>query len=53
MPSQTKAYESPTWKDYVATNQAFADTIVENYREGDLSKCTHGLGCELLADCIS
>lgn len=36
--SQTKAYESPTWKDYVATNQAFANKIVENYQDGDLGK---------------
>ncbi|KAG0051625.1 hypothetical protein BGZ83_003502 [Gryganskiella cystojenkinii] len=32
---RSKGYEDGSWKHYVAVNRAFADTIVENYREGD------------------
>ncbi|KAF9580263.1 hypothetical protein BGW38_003163, partial [Lunasporangiospora selenospora] len=30
-----KGYEDRSWKHYVAVNRAFADTIIENYVEGD------------------
>ncbi|KAG0010624.1 hypothetical protein BGZ80_001307 [Entomortierella chlamydospora] len=30
-----KGYEDRSWKHYVAVNKAFADTIVENYMQGD------------------
>ncbi|KAF9437804.1 hypothetical protein BGZ76_011046 [Entomortierella beljakovae] len=32
---RSKGYEDGSWKHYVAVNKAFADTIVENYVEGD------------------
>ncbi|KAF9581007.1 hypothetical protein BGW38_002132, partial [Lunasporangiospora selenospora] len=32
---RSKGYEDGSWKHYVAVNQAFADTIIENYRQGD------------------
>ncbi|KAG0086829.1 hypothetical protein BGZ93_007155 [Podila epicladia] len=32
---RSKGYEDGSWKHYVAVNRAFADTIVENYIEGD------------------
>ncbi|KAF9195349.1 hypothetical protein BGZ50_004725 [Haplosporangium sp. Z 11] len=32
---RSKGYEDGAWKHYVAVNRAFADTIVENYMEGD------------------
>ncbi|KAF9315711.1 hypothetical protein BG003_002709 [Podila horticola] len=32
---RSKRYEDGSWKHYVAVNRAFADTIVENYTEGD------------------
>ncbi|KAF9962765.1 hypothetical protein BGZ65_008050 [Modicella reniformis] len=32
---RSKTYEDGSWKHYVAVNRAFADTIVENYRQGD------------------
>lgn len=35
---KSKAYESPSWKDYKAMNQAFADRIVSIYKKGDVSK---------------
>ena len=31
-------YESASFKQYVAVNQRFADVIVANYREGDMSQ---------------
>lgn len=31
-------YESASYKQYVAVNQRFADVIVSNYREGDISE---------------
>lgn len=31
-------YESASFKQYVAVNQAFADLIAANYQEGDISK---------------
>ena len=33
---KSKAYESPSWTDYRAMNQAFADKIVSIYKPGDL-----------------
>jgi trehalose 6-phosphate synthase/phosphatase len=30
--------EKQFWADYVAVNQQFADTIVANYQQGDISK---------------
>lgn len=33
---KSKAYESPSWLDYKAMNQAIADKIVAMYRPGDL-----------------
>lgn len=36
---KTKAfYESASWAQYVAVNQKFADAIVANYEEGDISE---------------
>ncbi|KAF9917331.1 hypothetical protein FBU30_000800 [Linnemannia zychae] len=32
---RSKGYQEGSWKQYVAVNRAFADTIVENYRQGD------------------
>ncbi|KAG0231359.1 hypothetical protein BGW41_002225 [Actinomortierella wolfii] len=32
---RSKTYEDGAWKHYVAVNRAFADTIVENYMQGD------------------
>ncbi|KAG0239206.1 hypothetical protein BGX31_002981 [Mortierella sp. GBA43] len=32
---RSKTYEDGSWKHYVAVNRAFAETIVENYRQGD------------------
>jgi trehalose 6-phosphate synthase/phosphatase len=34
-------YESASYKQYVAVNQRFADTIIDNYREGDISERSH------------
>lgn len=31
-------YESASYKQYVAVNQRFADTIIANYQEGDISE---------------
>jgi len=31
-------YESASFKQYVAVNQRFADAIIANYQEGDISK---------------
>ena len=31
-------YESAAWDQYVAVNQKFADAIVQNYEEGDISE---------------
>ena len=36
-PKTKSFYESASWAQYVAVNQKFADTIVENYEEGDIS----------------
>jgi len=30
-------YESASFKQYVAVNQRFADVIIANYQEGDIS----------------
>lgn len=30
--------EKQNWRDYVAVNQQFANTIVAHYRQGDISK---------------
>lgn len=35
---KSKAYESPSWLDYKAMNQAIADKIVAIYKPGDLSE---------------
>ncbi|KAK6334100.1 hypothetical protein TWF696_002602 [Orbilia brochopaga] len=32
---KSKAYEDHSWIYYVALNQAFADTIIKNYKKGD------------------
>ncbi|KAF9364013.1 hypothetical protein BGX34_002776 [Mortierella sp. NVP85] len=32
---RSKTYEDGSWKHYVAVNRAFADAIVETYRQGD------------------
>ncbi|KAF9170844.1 hypothetical protein BGX21_008730 [Mortierella sp. AD011] len=32
---RNKSYEDGSWKHYVAVNRAFADAIVENYRQND------------------
>ncbi|KAK3844161.1 MAG: glycosyltransferase family 20-domain-containing protein [Linnemannia gamsii] len=32
---RSKGYQEGSWKHYVAVNRAFADTIVESYRQGD------------------
>jgi hypothetical protein len=31
--------EKKNWDDYVFVNQQFADTIVEQYRPGDVGEC--------------
>lgn len=33
---KSKAYEDHSWKYYVKINQAFADTIVKNWKKGDV-----------------
>ncbi|KAF9338243.1 hypothetical protein BG006_007728 [Podila minutissima] len=35
---RSKGYEDGSWKHYVAVNRAFADTIVENYMQGDTTR---------------
>ncbi|KAI9323686.1 glycosyltransferase family 20-domain-containing protein [Dichotomocladium elegans] len=35
---QNMMYQEHTWKAYQSLNQRFADVIVENYQEGDISK---------------
>lgn len=35
---KSKAYESPSWLDYKAMNQAIADKIISIYKPGDLSE---------------
>lgn len=37
-PKSKSFYESETWADYCAVNQKFADAIIANYEEGDISK---------------
>jgi trehalose-6-phosphate synthase len=37
-PKSKVFYESDAFKQYVAVNQRFADAIVANYREGDISQ---------------
>jgi trehalose-6-phosphate synthase len=37
-PKTKMFYESASYKQYVAVNQRFADAIISNYREGDISK---------------
>ncbi|KAF8979752.1 hypothetical protein BGZ46_005093 [Entomortierella lignicola] len=32
---RSKGYEDGSWKHYVAVNRAFADSIIENYRQND------------------
>lgn len=36
-PKTKMFYESASYKQYVAVNQRFADAIIENYQEGDIS----------------
>jgi trehalose 6-phosphate synthase/phosphatase len=37
-PKTKMFYESASYKQYVAVNQRFADVIISNYREGDISE---------------
>jgi hypothetical protein len=37
-PKSKLFYESAAFKQYVAVNQRFADVIIENYEEGDISR---------------
>lgn len=37
-PKTKMFYESASYQQYVSVNQRFADTIVKNYQEGDISK---------------
>jgi trehalose 6-phosphate synthase/phosphatase len=30
--------EKKNWDDYVAVNQQFADTVIDRYQQGDISK---------------
>jgi hypothetical protein len=34
-----KVDELAFWKDYVKVNEIFAKKVIENYEEGDISKC--------------
>ncbi len=38
-PKTKSFYESSSYKQYVLVNQRFADTIVANYQDGDISAC--------------
>ena len=38
-PKTKSFYESETFAQYTAVNQKFADAIVANYEEGDISTC--------------
>jgi trehalose 6-phosphate synthase/phosphatase len=38
-PKTKMFYESASFKQYVAVNQRFADTIAANYQDGDISTC--------------
>ena len=38
-PKTKSFYESETFAQYCAVNQKFADAIVANYEEGDISEC--------------
>jgi len=42
-PKTKTFYESSSYKQYVSVNQRFADTIVANYQEGDISTFVHSL----------
>jgi trehalose 6-phosphate synthase complex regulatory subunit len=42
-PKTKTFYESSSYKQYVSVNQRFADTIVANYQEGDISMFVHSL----------
>lgn len=44
-PKTKSFYESSSYKQYVSVNQRFADTIVANYQEGDISSSTFDLFC--------
>ncbi len=39
-PKTKSFYESESWHQYVAVNQKFADTIIANYQEDDISACS-------------
>ena len=36
-PKTKSFYESESWTQYQSVNQRFADVIIANYREGDIS----------------
>lgn len=36
-PKTKSFYESASWAQYQSVNQRFADVIIANYREGDIS----------------
>ena len=40
-PKTKSFYVSSSYKQYVSVNQRFADTIVANYQEGDISMFVH------------
>jgi trehalose-6-phosphate synthase len=42
-PKTKSFYESSSYRQYVSVNQRFADTIVANYQEGDISMFVHSL----------
>ena len=39
-PKTKSFYESESWTQYQSVNQRFADVIIANYREGDISTYT-------------
>ena len=39
-PKTKSFYESASWTQYQSVNQRFADVIIANYREGDISTYT-------------
>jgi trehalose-6-phosphate synthase len=40
-PKTKSFYESSSYRQYVSVNQRFADTIIANYQEGDISTLVH------------
>lgn len=49
-PKTKSFYESSSYKQYISVNQRFADTIVANYQEGDISLFSFNLLSVISAD---